>query len=545
MSPAPADPVDHTPPDPVDHPECDPDVAWTSGNVAEAFPGVCTPLGFSFMHAPVELALRAAFRDIGVFTDAQVYQPDRVEEQFWTAFAGRAAANMDQFRALADLTPGTSATAVEQQLFGYVRPGTVDRNSYRRYPTIAVRAPWVVARLAGRHDAHFGELRRWRGATLPGVPALDRDGCLLVLADARARFQEMMRLHFLASFVGTGVVAKLTGTAEAVGGPALVARLLSGVGSDENHVAADLWELAHSRLEQAEFLDRHGYHGPNEGQLDSVSWREAPELLDARLADYRLMGDASPRAPRLRSAAQRADRARAAAELAAAVPPPRRPAARLLVRLSGRFLALREQGKAGYLISFDVARAATRRLGALLVDGGVLAEPGDVFFLTDGELRAPDAGRAAAALVPARRSAYLTRQGQRLPDSWCGVPEPIVVGTDGAGGPGAPAGTVLDGVGAGGGVVEGRARVVTDPEKTELDDGDLLVCEATDPSWIALFVVAAGVVTDLGGMLSHGAIVARELGIPCVVGTRTASRAIRDGQRIRVDGERGVVELLD
>jgi len=125
------------------------------------------------------------------------------------------------------------------------------------------------------------------------------------------------------------------------------------------------------------------------------------------------------------------------------------------------------------------------------------------------------------------------------------VPEPIVVGTDGAGGPGAPAGTVLDGVGAGGGVVEGRARVVTDPEKTELDDGDLLVCEATDPSWIALFVVAAGVVTDLGGMLSHGAIVARELGIPCVVGTRTASRAIRDGQRIRVDGERGVVELLD
>jgi pyruvate,water dikinase len=209
----------------------------------------------------------------------------------------------------------------------------------------------------------------------------------------------------------------------------------------------------------------------------------------------------------------------------------------LLVRLSGRFLALREQGKAGYLITFDVARAAARRLGALLADGGVLAEPGDVFFLTDAELRAPDAGRAAATLVPARRSAYLARQGQRLPDAWCGVPEPIAVVTEGSG-PGAP-------VGAGGGVVEGRARVITDPEKTELDEGDLLVCEATDPSWISLFVVAAGVVTDLGGMLSHGAIVARELGIPCVVGTRTASRAIRDGQRIRVDGERGVVELLD
>ncbi|HEX4249839.1 MAG TPA: PEP-utilizing enzyme [Pseudonocardia sp.] len=519
-------------------------MAWTSGNVAEAFPGVCTPLGFSFMHAPVELALRAAFRDIGVFTAAQVYQPTRVEEQFWTAFAGRAAANMDQFRALADLTPGTSATAVEQQLFGYVRPGTVDRNSYRRYPAIAVKAPAVVARLGARHDAHFAELRRWRTATLPGVPALDRGGCLLVLAGARARFEEMMRLHFLASFVGNGVVERLTATAEAVGGPALVARLLSGVGSDENQVAADLWDLAHGRLEQTVFLDRHGYHGPNEGQLDSVSWREVPELLDARLADYRTMGDASPRAPRLRSATQRADRARAAAELAAALPLPKRPPARLLVHLSGRFLALREQGKAGYLISFDVARAAARRLGALLSDAGVLARPADVFFLTEAELRAPDAGRAAA-LVPARRAAYLERQGQRLPDAWCGVPEAVAVVTEGASGPGSPAGTVLTGVGAGGGVVEGRARVVTDPEKTELDEGDVLVCEATDPSWISLFVVAAGVVTDLGGMLSHGAIVARELGIPCVVGTRTASRAIRDGQRIRVDGERGVVELLD
>ncbi|MDT7565342.1 MAG: rifampicin phosphotransferase, partial [Pseudonocardiales bacterium] len=148
-------------------------------------------------------------------------------------------------------------------------------------------------------------------------------------------------------------------------------------------------------------------------------------------------------------------------------------------------------------------------------------------------------------LVPARRAVYLERRDQRLPDAWCGVPEPIAVAAPGAGGPAAPAGTTLTGVGACGGVVEGRARVVADPEKTELDEGDLLVCEATDPSWISLFVVASGVVTDLGGMLSHGAIVARELGIPCVVGTRTGSRQIRDGQRIRVDGARGVVELLD
>jgi len=105
-------------------------------------------------------------------------------------------------------------------------------------------------------------------------------------------------------------------------------------------------------------------------------------------------------------------------------------------------------------------------------------------------------------------------------------------------------GTKFEGVGASSGIVEGRARLVTDPATTELDDGDILVCEATDPSWVSLFLVAGGVVTDIGGMLSHGAIVAREMGLPCVVGTKTASSTVVDGQRIRVDGDAGVVEVL-
>ena len=525
--------------DPVDHPDCDPTVAWTSGNVAEAFPGVCTPLGFSFMHAPVELALRSAFRDIGVFTDAQVRVPDRVEDQFWTVFSGRAAANMDQFRALADLTPGTSATAVEQQLFGYVRPETVDNNSYRRYPAIVAKAPRVVKRLGGEHDAYFAELRRWRSASLPGIERLDRAGCLRVLADAQARFQQIMRLHFLATFVGNGVVDKLAETVASSSEPGLQAKLLSGVGSDENDVASDLWELAHGQLDLAVFLDRHGYHGPNEGQLDSSSWREDPDLLTARLKDFQGIGADSPRAPLRRSAAQQSERIEAQTRLAATLSWPARMQLRLLVKLAGRFLALREQGKAGYLIAFDVARAAARRLGALMVDDGTLAGADDIFFLTYDEC-CGDGAAVSAAIIDRRRAQYGDRREQRLPESWTGVPEMVV-----AGGVHAPSGTTLEGVGACSGVVEGRARVVTDPDTTELDEGDVLVCEATDPGWISLFVVAAGVVTDLGGMLSHGAIVAREMGIPCVVGTKTASRTIRDGQRIRLDGDRGVVVLLD
>jgi pyruvate,water dikinase len=103
---------------------------------------------------------------------------------------------------------------------------------------------------------------------------------------------------------------------------------------------------------------------------------------------------------------------------------------------------------------------------------------------------------------------------------------------------------VLTGVAASGGVVQGRARVVRDPSEVELDDGDILVCETTDPSWISLFMVAGAVVTDHGGMLSHGPIVAREIGIPCVCGTETGSHRIPDGVQLRVDGNKGTVEIL-
>jgi phosphohistidine swiveling domain-containing protein len=526
--------------DPVHHPDCDPAVTWTSGNVAEAFPGVCTALGFTFMHAPVELALRSAFHDIGAFKKTDVRVPPRIEEQFWSVFHGRAAANMDSFRALADILPGTSATAIEQQLFGYVRPGTVDNNSYRRYPAIFAKAPAAVLRLPKRHDAYVDELRAWRVDRLRTVPDLAPDACRRLLADARDRLRAVMTLHFLVSFIGSGVAEQLAELARATGTEGLEARLLSGVGSDENDVAADLWRVAHSELDLTTFLDRHGYHGPNEGQLDVVSWREDPTTIEARLSNYKAIPAGSPAAPDSRARDQVATREAATAELTQTVGRAKAPTARFLVRTAARFLALREQGKAGFLITFDVARASARRLGLHLVDAGVIAEPGDVFHLTWEEANNPPTDDLTG-VVAERRARHEERQALRLPDAWDGVPEPIRVvrATVAAG-----EGTRLSGVAASSGIVEGRARVVRDPGATELDDGDILVCEATDPGWVSLFLVAGGVVTDLGGMLSHGAIVAREMGLPAVVGTTGATATILDGQRIRVDGTAGVVEVL-
>lgn len=175
-------------------------------------------------------------------------------------------------------------------------------------------------------------------------------------------------------------------------------------------------------------------------------------------------------------------------------------------------------------MTFDVARSCTRRLGADLVAAGSLSEPDDVFHLSYAALHS---GRVADELseIARRRGQFAERQSRRLPQAWAGKPEITMVWdvpTPDDAGP-------LTGVAASPGVVTGRAPVVQAPATTELGEGDILVCETTDPSWVALFPVAGAVVTDHGGLLSHGPIVARELGIPCVCGTELGSRRIRDG----------------
>jgi rifampicin phosphotransferase len=94
------------------------------------------------------------------------------------------------------------------------------------------------------------------------------------------------------------------------------------------------------------------------------------------------------------------------------------------------------------------------------------------------------------------------------------------------------------------GVIEGRAHVVLEPQSARLEPGDILVCPSTDPGWTPLFLTAGGLVMEIGGMITHGSVVAREYGIPAVVGVHEATTRIKTGQWIRVDGNRGHVTIL-
>ena len=106
-----------------------------------------------------------------------------------------------------------------------------------------------------------------------------------------------------------------------------------------------------------------------------------------------------------------------------------------------------------------------------------------------------------------------------------------------------PAGAIA-GLAVSAGVVEGRARVILRMEDADLEDGDILVTTFTDPSWTPLFVSIKGLVTEVGGLMTHGAVIAREYGLPAVVGVENATQLIKDGQRIRVNGTDGYVEIL-
>jgi pyruvate,water dikinase len=171
----------------------------------------------------------------------------------------------------------------------------------------------------------------------------------------------------------------------------------------------------------------------------------------------------------------------------------------------------------------------------------VLPDQGDIFYLTFQELNdVVRTHRADEELIRQRKDAFR---------SYHALTPPRVLTSDGEAVAGsyrrddAPAGALI-GLPVSAGTVEGRARVILDMAEADLEPGDILVTAHTDPSWSPLFVAIIGLVTEVGGLMTHGAVIAREYGLPAVVGVLDATRLISDGQRIRVHGTDGYVEIL-
>jgi phosphoenolpyruvate synthase/pyruvate phosphate dikinase len=208
------------------------------------------------------------------------------------------------------------------------------------------------------------------------------------------------------------------------------------------------------------------------------------------------------------------------------------------------FIGFREYPKYGIVSRYFVYKQALLEEAERLILAHVLREKEDIFYLTFQELhdvvRANLVGDPLIPLIAQRKDAFRSYQA---------LTPPRVLTSDGEIITGEyrrddlPAGA-LAGLPVSAGTVEGRARVILDMAEADLEAGDILVTVYTDPSWTPLFVSIKGLVTEVGGLMTHGAVIAREYGLPAVVGVEHATGLIRDGQRIRVHGTDGYVEIL-
>jgi len=292
------------------------------------------------------------------------------------------------------------------------------------------------------------------------------------------------------------------------------------------------------------FLDQYGARGPSEIDIMQPRWNEDPLPLLQVIASH-LQGEAG----RHRAQWDASVRAREAAFQKLMEEAGRGPLGWLRVRLMRRLYhaatevgGMREHHKFLTVRVLWEIKQALNATADLLAGQGKLAGPDDIWLLEWCELMAiwdDDASDWGPTLE--QRRSDLARFQKLTP--------PIITSSDGETPvvdyqledlpPGALAGNPVSP-----GVAEGVARVVRDPQKETVQPGEILVAEFTDPGWTPLFINAAGLVLEVGGALTHGAVVAREYGIPAVVGVRQATHKIRSGQRIHVDGNRGIVEIL-
>lgn len=524
-----------------DTPRADPNYPeWTCANLAEAFPGPMTPLSLELARA----ALFTGADQVAQLLPLSEKVRDNVRRRQLAIFGHRFYQNVSVLQEMVSSTPGYTPEDFEHQINGepypegYVRPRAAlrDRLDYIRF------AGRAGPRLSGIGTAVSGIEQRAR-ETLMNADAL------VALSDERlwARI-EMLWDDCIAGWkVGllcTFLVSAPTALLERRYGPAAVtrsqrhaenlasSRLLHGVRELSTLAQrrpearailaaatdAQAWlELQQSDPDYARqvqaLLDAAGHRGPGETELSNIVYADAPWLLLRAIAGTADTVAQTPVAER-----------------------PGGPVARLLTKASWAMITRRERCRDAVMRMTHQLRLALREHGSRMVAQDMLIERDDVFYLTSDELfssRRDLVTTAARRRAERERLAKLDlplrfRQPMDLSES-CRT-----IGRQRS----------ISGVPAAAGVAVGRVRILRSPGD-DLEPGEVLVARVTDTGWTPFFGTAAAVVTDVGGSMSHAAIVAREFGIPAVVGTKHGSQILTNGQLVEVNGTTGVVAVLD
>jgi pyruvate,water dikinase len=294
------------------------------------------------------------------------------------------------------------------------------------------------------------------------------------------------------------------------------------------------------------FMQRYGMRGPSEIDISRPGWAEEPaSLLQVVIANLQHGEPGAHRAHHARLAKEGAVAAHRLEEAARQglwgwV---RGPVVRRLVRVARSLIPIREHPKFMLIRLRGLVRAVILEAAEMLRQQGRIDELADVWYLEWSELikALEDRHQEVRSRIEARQ--------QEVARFWQIVP-PRVITSDGEipavshEHADLPAGA-LAGSPVSAGTVEGKAKVILDPQQELLSPGEILVAPFTDPGWTPLFINAAGLVMEVGGLMTHGSVIAREYGIPAVVSVIDATKKIRTGQQIRVNGSLGYVEILD
>ncbi len=294
----------------------------------------------------------------------------------------------------------------------------------------------------------------------------------------------------------------------------------------------------------AAYLDKYGMRCAGEIDVTRTRWSESPTTLVPLLLgniEHFEPGAAGRRFEQGRREALAMEQALLAR--LRELPEGERKAdeARRMIGRLRRVVGYREYPKFGLVSRYFLYKQALLREAERLMRAGVIREKEDIYYLTFEELREVVRMNVLDGQVVARRKGEHERNQKLAPPRVMTSDGEVITGsykrTD------LPLGAIV-GLAVSSGVVEGRARVLVDMADADLAPGDILVTRFTDPSWTPLFVGISGLVTEVGGLMTHGAVIAREYGLPAVVGVERATQRIQDGQRIRVHGTAGYVEIL-
>jgi pyruvate,water dikinase len=412
----------------------------------------------------------------------------------------------------------------------------------------AKRAPQFLATNPGRCQVLRRQIRQTR--LNAGLAALWQEEILPTLADGMWLLGGATQPLEATAKLKKELV-QLVGEADANALFSNLSRQGSGVGNDGELLASlgpvvgVAW-VARGKISRAEYLEAYGHRGPHEAEVSMPRPAEDPGWLDQQLAEYAK----SPVDVDALLARRREDFEEAWLRLQARYPK-KAPKLRSQIERVGPAARLREAVRDEITRFLWVEREWALRAGALTGLGD------DIFLLTIDEVLDLLSGDDAATVhIPARRKTYdryralppypMVIRGSFDPFRWAADPDRRYDVYDATAA--APTSTLdtLSGFAGAAGLVEGRVRVLDGPEQgNELRAGEILVAVTTNVGWTPLFPRAAAVVTDVGAPLSHAAIVARELGIPAVVGCGSATTRLHTGDRVRVDGGRGVVQILN